>query len=253
MEDVEKFFRHLVRVLAEGERDRSREPIEIAEIYQSILPYRRFRGVLQLESNQDYEMTLLRLLSGQGGLASVDPVEAQEALSEEANSVNPNPAAFRDYAAAKVYLNVNAIQLYSDDHDQYAPPPQEQIPAEPSSAAAAPTGSVFEPPEHEPTPNIESEQPATVRPSNPSTLPFVPEPPATVSPPPGLERGPMFTGADARPTACASCHRGLPLRRKVKFCPYCGKDVSQRKCRACGSNVGPDWSYCVECGTDAPA
>ena len=163
MEDVQKFFRHLVRVLAEGERDRSREPIEIAEIYQSILPYRRFRGVLQFESNQDYEMTLLRLLSGQGGLASVDPVEAQEALSEEANAVNPNPGAFRDYAAAKVYLNINAMQSYSDDHDPYAPPPQEQSPAEPSSDPAVPTRMAFEPPEHHLTTHIQSEPPPTVQ------------------------------------------------------------------------------------------
>ncbi len=264
MEEVEKLFRHLVRVLSEGERDRSREPIEIAEIYQTILPYRRFRGVLQIESNQDYEMILLRLLSGEGGLASVDPVEAQDALSEEANAVNPNPGAFRDYAAAKVYLNINAIQSYTDDSDPYAPPSPVQERAEPISPEPS---SSFEPPVQNATPEINpsptaqpyaapetQQQPfATKQPPRPVTLPFVPEPPATVSPPPGLERGPVFTGGEVRTSTCPSCDRGLPTRRKIKFCPYCGKDVSKRACRSCGSDVGVDWEFCVECGTNASA
>ncbi len=250
MEEVEKLFRHLVRVLSEGERDRSREPIEIAEIYQSILPYRRFRGVLQIESNQDYEMTLLRLLSGEGGLASVDPVEAQDALSKEANAVNPNPGAFREYAAAKVYLNINAIQSFTDNADPYAPPSPIQERVEPIQPEPS---SSFEPPVQDATPEIQQQPSSTTQPTRPVTLPFVPEPPATVSPPPGLERGPVFTGGEVRTSTCPSCDRGLPARRKVKFCPYCGMDVSKRTCRSCGADVGVDWEFCVECGTNASA
>lgn len=231
MGDVQRFFGQLVRALSNGDVDRSRDPIEIAEIYQSVLPYRRYRKALRVESNQDYEMVLLRLLAGEGGYASVDPVEVQDALIEEINSVNPNPGAFRDYAAAKVYLNSSAVQTLTADFDEYAPPP-----------------SVLEELEND-TPPVEEYAPPDPEGGQRSVhIPFMTDP-ADVSPLPGLERAPIFSEKDSGPRSCPDCMRDLPRNRHVKFCPYCGSNVETRRCPACQTDLAHDWKYCITCGT----
>ena len=110
IDEVERLFRHLVDVLSESDPERLKRPIQISEIYQSILPYRHHRSALGFDTSEDYEMAVLRFLSGDGGFASPDPPEVQDALAEEARSVNPNPGAFRAYAAARIYLNAGAVR-----------------------------------------------------------------------------------------------------------------------------------------------
>ncbi|NIS63979.1 MAG: hypothetical protein GTO05_02305, partial [Gemmatimonadales bacterium] len=82
--DVERFFRHLVRAIASEDAERLKRPLQVAEIYQSLVPYRRVKHELGFDSNQDYEAVLLRLLAGEGGFVSLDPPEAQKALADEA-------------------------------------------------------------------------------------------------------------------------------------------------------------------------
>jgi hypothetical protein len=233
MGDVQRFFGQLVRALSNGEVDRSREPIEIAEIYQSIMPYRRCRKALRVDSSEDYEMVLLRLLAGEGGYASVDPVEVQDALIEEVNSVNPNPGAFREYAAAKVYLNSSAVLTLTADFDRYAPPPPDLSEMEPDPPVER----------YIPKPPPENEAPTASR------LPFVPEPAVHVSPPPGLQQSHLFSETDGHPGACPSCSRDLPRGRQIKFCPYCGRNVKVRQCPSCDTDLANDWKFCINCGS----
>lgn len=212
MDDVERLFRGLVEALSENDAERLRAPFQISEVYQTILPYRRFRAVLGFDTNQDYEMTLLRLLAGAGGFASIDPPEAQQAMSAEANAVNPNPGAFRDFAAAKVFLNAKAVaSLHADDeHHAYAPPapePETIAPTEPERPAAP----VYE---------------AVTQPGTPITFeaePIVPEfTDHHFQPPPGLETPVSIdTLADtleapSTGTACRGCRADLPDGQDVR-------------------------------------
>ena len=103
-DDVDRLFRRMAEVLTARDPDRIGEPFQVADLYQSIVPYRAHRVQLGLDNYQDYEMALLRLLSGERGYASVEPAEAREALAAEVESVNPNTAAYRDFAAAVVRL-----------------------------------------------------------------------------------------------------------------------------------------------------
>ena len=96
MDDVERLFRHLVHLLATDDAERLRTPIEVSELYQSIVPYRSHKRELRFDAIEDYDMAILRLLAGEHGYASVEPIEAREALALEAEAVNPNPGAFRD-------------------------------------------------------------------------------------------------------------------------------------------------------------
>ena len=47
-------------------RDPSRS-VTVQELVQQLLPYRRWRDVLELQSAEDYEHVILRLLSGERG------------------------------------------------------------------------------------------------------------------------------------------------------------------------------------------
>lgn len=246
MDDVQRVFALLVEVLAESAPARLRSPLEIAEIYQTILPYRQYRSRLQFDTNQDYEMAILRLLAGEGGFASVDPAEVQQALADETQAINPNPGAFRDYAAARVFLNASLADGLVSPADAYAPPAPEPVAAASDEAAGTTPGTDL---------------------SNAPTLPFTPVDPDEGRPPPGPPSPPtgrpsldglttfdeLGDGVEAPPTSCPSCTRMLPRRGGLRFCPYCGMDVTTPSCRFCGTDLDPDWTFCIACGRQKSA
>ncbi len=237
IDEVERFFRHLVDVLSESDPDRLKRPIQISEIYQSILPYRHHRSALGFDTNEDYEMAVLRFLAGDGGFVSLDPPEVQDALSEEAQAINPNPSAFREYAAARVYLNAGAVRTVTEAQEAYAPPsePEEQ---------AGDRG--FEPPKefgydegarYTPEPDVLDLTTAKI--------PALDETPD--------ERPTMARATDAGGTAfsgrsCVYCEQALPSGRVVKFCPACGRDLQSVPCPSCGADLEAGWRYCIDCG-----
>jgi hypothetical protein len=88
--DLERLFRRLVRNLADTEPARLHQPVPLTDVYQSIVPYRSNRRALGLESSEDYELVLLRLAAGEGGLVRTEPEEARKQLAAEAASSNPD-------------------------------------------------------------------------------------------------------------------------------------------------------------------
>ena len=252
MNQVETFFRHLVDVLSKSDTDRLRSPIQVSELYQTIVPYRRHRAALGFDTNEDYEMAILRFLAGEGGFASLDPPEAQETLMEEARAINPTPGAFREFAAAKVYLNSGAVRTVTDANEAYAPPQEPEDEAEtfekeaipeafPATVeASAPTawkepedfekgGAVPDTPDEDPSQTAEADQ-------SPTTA-------AAPTPAPSPQSG-------AAPM-CHYCGGSLPPEREVHFCPYCGRDVSVISCPSCGAELEVGWLFCITCGDPA--
>lgn len=221
--DVDRLFQGLVQSLADTDPRRLETPIQISEIYQTIIPYRTTRRLLGFETNEDYEAALLHLLAGAGGYVSVHPPEVQEALAAEAAAVNPDPSAFHEYAAAAVRLDPRAVRnaLRGDtSHEAYAPRRR--------ATDSEPWKSVFAPPEE-----------ADAPPPTPPPAPPAP-PPASPSP---------RTGASAEaPTICRNCGRTLPLNRKVVYCPFCGQQAGTPTCGQCGADLEPGWRFCVACG-----
>ena len=78
MDEIDRIFRLLVETIRSKHPELLARPFEVADLYQSILPYRLHRRELALETNSDYEMALLRLLSGERGYIVGDE-EMQEA------------------------------------------------------------------------------------------------------------------------------------------------------------------------------
>ncbi|MGA9838363.1 MAG: zinc ribbon domain-containing protein, partial [Gemmatimonadaceae bacterium] len=61
------------------------------------------------DTNEDYELTLMQLLSGVRGYLIVDD-RMRDALERELKSPNPDPGAFRQFADAQVALSPVALQ-----------------------------------------------------------------------------------------------------------------------------------------------
>jgi len=210
MDDLDRLFRKLVDILATEDPQRLTAPFQISELYQSILPYRTYRKQLGFECNEDYEMALLRLFAGESNYATVEPDEVQEQLVLEAQEKNPNPGAFREFAAARVKLSETAVRSVRSASRAFAPP---SPPVAPKPGPQADQWAQFAPPTDEPA-----------------------EPqPAEASPP---KRGP----------SCVSCNGSLPTNRPVVYCPFCGKQTGPAKCPSCGEEIEVGWSFCVTCG-----
>lgn len=253
-DELDRLFHRLVANLSDLDPSRLHGPFAVSELYENLVPYRTHRKQLRIDTKQDYEMVLLRLLAGERGYAAVEPEEVREALAREAAGVNPDTGLFRRYAGAKVRLDpdrVNdALGRTRPERDALAPPAPVEVetPAPPPAAAPMPELSVLEAPRAE-RPDLDAaalvaegeEEPAQYRPR--AELPFSLEEDEEAEPPPTLPRQPSAGSA-----SCAYCGGELPLGRAVMFCPHCGQNVGVVHCPACGSELDVGWRYCITCG-----
>ncbi|MGD2134636.1 MAG: zinc ribbon domain-containing protein [Gemmatimonadales bacterium] len=233
MDDLDRLFGQLVTVLAEATPSRLRSSFEVAELYQRILPYRRYKLALQLDSIEDYEMAILRLLAGERGYATVHPADVQDVLRAEIQTVNPSPAAFREYAAATVTLDRVSVGRFLDEETDYAPPGMRSTPStadEPAPTPEPPT--VPERPTETPADHPASDVPATTA-----------EPPPAPVTQPGL----VFEAVSAS-RRCPHCRGELPSDRRAVYCPHCGHQLDTRTCGRCGEPIERDWKFCLACG-----
>ena len=109
MDDLDRMFRRLVSVIRAEFPSYLDQPFEVAELYQSIIPYRHHRRELGFETNQDYELTLTRLLAGARGYVRGDS-RMQERLRQELSGSNPDSSVFRGFATTTVTLDPEAVR-----------------------------------------------------------------------------------------------------------------------------------------------
>lgn len=269
MDALDRFFLHLVRTLRTSHPPLLSGAFDVAELYQTILPYRHHRRALGIETNQEYELTLLELLSGARGYLQVDE-RMRDALTQELATPNPDPARFRDFGSSQVMVAPGAADRIEATAAEGASgaataraarpaqPPAAQPPAAGTAAGAAPSAarpSVNAPkapaqaaPHAAPRAGGTAEV-ATV--NHPSGMPRSPTPAGTAGrlSTPVHQRGVLAHGGDT----CRYCSGELPAGRMVVFCPNCGQDLSIRNCPACGSELELGWRFCVSCGRSVAA
>jgi hypothetical protein len=66
-----------------------------------------------LETNQEYELTLMELLTGARGYLDVDE-RLRDGLGKELASLSPEPSKVRDFADAQVAINPAALAMVPD-------------------------------------------------------------------------------------------------------------------------------------------
>src|SRR4051794_18951358 len=109
MDDVERMYRQLVRIIRATSPQLLTQPFPVSDLYSTILPYRLHRRELGLETNQDYELALMELLSGARGYLVVDD-RMRDALKAEQGAAVPNTARIREFASSHVALAPEALQ-----------------------------------------------------------------------------------------------------------------------------------------------
>ncbi len=219
MDDLDRMFRRLVQNIRNGFPEYLTRPFEVAEIYQSIIPYRHNRRELAIETNQDYELALCQLLAGSRGYVEGEEI-MQETIRRELGGTNPNTSIYREFAATRVTLSTTALRRYEqltvEDRDTapvFGDPPDEQSEASPTRAAEPLGGAA------------EQKEPAR-----------------------GSGGGGRPSGAGVAGGPCRYCGGALPVERRSIFCPHCGQNVTVQRCPACGTELDSSWKFCITCG-----
>jgi predicted RNA-binding Zn-ribbon protein involved in translation (DUF1610 family) len=222
--DLERFFRRLVDNLIAIDPARLHRPVELADIAQTIVPDRTNRRALELDSNEDYDMVLLRLCGGEGGFVRTEPLEIQEGFAAQAASLNPDLGILRDLGSTGLVLATDklAFALGPEPDMVYAPPEdEEELPLEtPPDRSIIPLDSL-----RWTRANIEPVAPHELS----AEAELLPEP------------------ADST-GRCSYCGGILPTARAVNFCPHCGESQAFIRCPSCQAEVELGWKHCVNCG-----
>ncbi len=233
-DDVERFFHHLARTLAEEHPDRLRRAIPLAEIHQSIVPYRTHRRALGLASSDEYETVLLRLCAGEGDLVRVEPDAVRDRFAREAASAHPDLDILHQHGEVTVTLARDAVV--------------QSLSADTVPSAASPALPYFAEPQAEPLPG--SAEPAfqpilaDMGDANLGDANLGDAAGSTAGSPVAAEP----EAVDQEPPSCAFCGGLFPTGRPVQFCPHCGQSVATPRCRVCIEKLEPAWRHCVNCG-----
>ena len=110
MDDLDRIFRRLVQNLRTNYPQYLANPFSTEELYQVIVPYRHNRQELGIDTNQDYELALTRLLSGERGYLVVDR-DMRESLTRELESSNPDTSLFRAFNDRSVTVAPDALAM----------------------------------------------------------------------------------------------------------------------------------------------
>lgn len=201
------------------------EPIQVSELYQTLIPYRNVRSAIGVELNADYEHALLRLLAGERGLLRLDPPQAREELRREADSTYPVVGLFRKFSGSQVWVDM---------------PPRTAgtAPPRPAESPVTDNGADNE------TEPARARARVREKEKGPSESPSPDEVPT-----PG--EGGDGEHLPAAGTPCAFCGDDLPAGRRVRFCPGCGGDQRLQPCPNCEAVLERDWRYCISCGHEA--
>lgn len=114
MDDLDRIFQRLVHSIRLRHPEYLTMPFTVQELYEDLIPYRHHRRDLGIETNQDYEVAIARLLSGERGYLRGDR-GMQEKLTANQNEKVPDTGAFRDYASTKVSLAPEALEALGLD------------------------------------------------------------------------------------------------------------------------------------------
>ena len=250
--ELERFFRQLVGAIAAVDADRLRQPLRIADIRGSILPYRSFRRALQLDTSEDYELVLLRLCAGEGGYAASDAADMVSLFQSELASPHPDLGVLDAGEDVEIRLLPHhvaaALEPQPDLNRAYAPPsasvPAEQVPASlrKNRTEAGSHEERLNSPEPSRFPEFgDPSDPDDALPLDDVRAPTTPRAPVR-SPESEDEQ------LDGDRQHCSYCGGALPDGRIVNFCPHCGQSQAVTHCPECRSEVDIGWRHCITCG-----
>lgn len=269
MDDLDRLYRRLVHNIRANRPEYLQIPFTVRELYEQIIPYRHNRRELAIETNDDYEVSVARLLSGERDYLQGDP-KLQESLRRELASPTGDPGVFKDFGDSTVSLTPAAGESRTPVAATAAVGMRTPQGQQPSAAAPAANVSAPAPPAAAAPATSESSalsDTAVVAVAEPSADLSADPSPDSISPasrtqgdtPPNGETAAgsshqsilaTLTHVDI-PTGCRFCGGTLPEGRDSNYCPHCGENLRTKRCPACGSEMDTSWTYCVTCGRKA--
>ena len=130
-DDLDRLFRRLVVNIRDEYPQYLTSPFPVAEVYQSVVPYRTNRNELGIEMHEDYELALTRLLAGERGYV-VGDAAMQQALS------GSTKISYRNYAASVIEISAEAVTRLDEIMRRSGRPITPTVSAVASPRAAAP-------------------------------------------------------------------------------------------------------------------
>ena len=109
MTDLERFLDRLVRNLVASDPKRITQPIPIMEIKSDLLPYRTNRRALALESSDEYEELLVRLVGEEDNLVKTTPAEVAEWCQNQMSNLSPDLSGIPGQTNATIEINPDAL------------------------------------------------------------------------------------------------------------------------------------------------
>jgi hypothetical protein len=254
MDDLDRLYRRLVQNIRSTRPEYLQIPFTVQELYEQLVPYRHNRRELAIESNQDYEHAVARLLSGERGYVLTDAA-MRDALLAELGNPTGDAGIFKEFAQVQVSLApvaTNSTPPGATPGAQSTSPLMATLTPTATRAASGPTSAPASTPAPTSTPTpVEERTPAGVSVTevydalSPSeAIPSTAQPAATAALLSSL------TPVDI-PTGCRFCGGTLPDDRDVNYCPHCGENLKTKRCPACGGEMDTTWRFCVTCGRRA--
>jgi Double zinc ribbon len=212
MDELTRFARILMERLATRPEGVAR-PVSVTEVRKTVLPYRAQRKALGLDSVEDYETVLLRLVAEERGYVKTLPAAAAVRCREELGQSNPDLSILEAIGESTIQVTSLAAGKVVEDGQSDAAP---RSPPAPSEAARPPV------PAPAPSPVV---QPQTAGPAQQEkTCRFC--------------QGKLPLGRTA--TFCPHCgERLIPLT-----CSRCGTELESgwKHCITCGTPVHDPFS-----------
>ncbi|MEO5903828.1 MAG: zinc ribbon domain-containing protein [Gemmatimonadaceae bacterium] len=259
MDDLDRLFHRLVSNIRHRHSEYLTLPFTVLELYETLIPYRHHRRELGIETNQDYEIAVTRLLSGERDYLQADQ-SMRDKLQAELASPHMDPGVFREFSESKISLAPEAlrgIRALTASADPVA--------AEAPGAASAPavhdsSGSTETAPSPRPSNVAAAADEMPAAPTLPLPAPASVSATFPVASLGGQTAPPLENAAKSAPAAlsslmnatvpegCPYCGGTLPEGRNVIYCPHCGNNLSVSRCPACGSELEKGWKFCATCG-----
>ena len=238
MTDLERFFRRLVERLAATDPAGLHRPLPLDEIMYTLVPYRANRRALGVDTSEEYELVVMRLCAGEGGLVRTEPEEARVRFVRELATPNPDLAALHSFESVLVTLRPEALSRALRPPEPSPEPAPLDHRDDPLEAFSLP-----EIPGLEALRVDDDERESAEAPSDPGAESFGAEADDL-----GLDPEPETVPEPEPPGRCLFCGGRLPTGRAVNFCPHCGQSQTLSLCPGCRSEVEPGWKHCVHCG-----
>lgn len=217
MDDLDRLAFRLVRTVRNSYPHLLAQGFTLTDLEERLVPFREARREMSHNGPEAWEITVLRMVSGERGYLCTD-ADLQLACRQALRSSSPTVALVRPWSATTVTLGDAAVQLGTE------------------RAGSSPTG------EFENTALGLEYDGRALRLATPAVVAGLRT---------HLEELRATPVAALPKCGCRFCGGKLPDTRKLTFCPHCGVNLTVRHCPACSTELDVTWRFCVTCGRSA--